>query len=75
MSRERARERRREAGSWLLVAWGVAIVPNVIEAFGAAPDGWAWTSLLVLLGAVFVVALVVFAARVVQELRAKRALS
>jgi hypothetical protein len=72
MGRERARERRREAGGWLLVAWGVAIVPNALEAFGVAPDGWAWTSLRVVLSAVFLVALVVFVATVVQELRAKR---
>jgi hypothetical protein len=72
MGRERARERRKDAGGRLLLAWGVAILPNALEAFDVAPEGWAWTALRVVLAAVFLVALVVFAVTVVQELRAKR---
>jgi hypothetical protein len=73
MDRERARERRREAGSLFLTVWGIAIVPNALEAFGVSPDGWAWTALRVILSAAFLVALVAFLVTVLDELRARRA--
>jgi hypothetical protein len=70
---EQARERRREAGGRLLTAWAVAIVPNALDAIGVAPDGWAWTSLRVILSVVFTVALLVFLVTVARELRARQA--
>ena len=73
MDRERARHRRREAGSLLLTVWGIAIVPNALESFGVAPDGWAWTALRVVLSVAWAIALIAFSVTVVQELRARRA--
>jgi hypothetical protein len=71
VKRERARERRREAGAVFLTVWGVAIFPNALEVFGIAPDGW--TALRVVLSVAWAVALIVFVVRIVQELRARRA--
>jgi hypothetical protein len=73
VKRERARERRREAGAVFLTVWGVAIFPNALEVFGIAPDGWGWTALRVVLSVAWAVALIVFVVRIVQELRARRA--
>jgi hypothetical protein len=73
MDRDRARERRRESGGWLLSAWAVAIIPNALDTFGFDPDGWAWTALRIALLALFTVALMVFLVRVAQELPARPA--
>lgn len=45
----------------LLLAWGLAIVPNTIEAFGG-PDGDWWQVFRIGLSTLFVLALVAFAA-------------
>jgi len=73
VSHEEARARRKEAGQWVGIAWGVAILPNALAAFGFEPDGWGWLALriglCVLLSVVFVVWLVLL----VRERRSARA--
>ena len=44
----------------LVLAWGLAIFPNTIEAFGG-PDGTWWQALRLGLSSLFVLALVAFA--------------
>jgi hypothetical protein len=45
---------------FLLLAWGLALVPNAIEPFGG-PEGTWWQVLRVGLSSLFVLALVAFA--------------
>jgi hypothetical protein len=49
------------SGDVVLYAWGLAIVPNTLEAF-ANPDGLWWEILRIGLSTVFVLVLVAFAA-------------
>jgi hypothetical protein len=52
-----ARARRRNWGEALAFAYFLAIVPNSLEAFGAAPDGWVWHGVRIALSLTFVIAL------------------
>ena len=72
---EEVRARRKAAGERLLVAWGVAIVPNTIAAFGVDLTGAWWYVVRFGLGAVWLAALVVWLAWLWRERHAKRALS
>ena len=54
-------ERTETLRGYLLLAWALAIVPNTIEAFGGPGGDW-WRAVRLGLSALFVLALVAFAA-------------
>jgi uncharacterized membrane protein YidH (DUF202 family) len=64
-------ERRKLAGERLMLAWGIAVIPNLLVAFGVEFSG-AWVAIRWVLSAIFVVALVAFLVALAQEWRAKR---
>ena len=61
-------ERTETLRGYLLVAWALAIAPNTIEAFGGINGDW-WRALRLGLSALFVLALVAFAASRVADHR------
>jgi hypothetical protein len=64
--------RRKHAGENLLAAWGLAIIPNLVDAFGVnLPDEWWWYVVRYGLSAVWLAALVVWLRWLWQEWRAK----
>jgi hypothetical protein len=64
---------RKRAGERLLAAWGVAIVPNTLEAFGVElPDEWWWYVIRYGLSAIWCLALVSWLAWVWRERNARR---
>jgi hypothetical protein len=66
--------RRKNAGENLLAAWGLAIIPNALAAFGVdLPDDWWWYVLRYGLSALWLAALVVWLKWVWLEWRAKHA--
>lgn len=69
MTREEARAKRRDAWEAFLGAWGVAIIPNLVEAFGVQLDGTGWIVLRSVLAAVWLVTLVLLIVAYVRELR------
>jgi hypothetical protein len=76
MSVEEARAGRKAAGERLLVAWGAAIVPNTLEAFGVSlPDAWWWYAIWGFLSAVWVVALLAWLMSLWCERQARHARS
>ena len=64
-------ERRKQAGERLMLAWGIAVIPNLLVAFGVEFSG-AWIAIRWVLSAIFVVALVVFLVALWREWRARR---
>ena len=73
MALHEIRARRKSAGENLLTAWGLAIIPNCLEAFGVGlPDEWWWYVIRFGLSALWLVALVVWLTWVWREWRAKR---
>ena len=73
MSLEEIHARRENAGENLLAAWGAAIVPNALVAFGVdLPDAWRWHVIRFGLSALWLVALVVWLGWLWRERRAKR---
>lgn len=49
-------------GDLLWLAFGLAVIPNTLAAFGVAPDGDWWGVVRFVLSTVFVIALLAFAA-------------
>ena len=68
---DEARAQRATAGERVLVAWGVAVVPNLLDAFGVEFDG-GWMVVRYALSAVFVVMLALWLAAVWRVHRARR---
>lgn len=54
-----------------MVAWGVAVIPNLLAAFGIEFDG-GWMVVRYVLSAVFLVALALWLSAVWRVLRARR---
>ena len=71
---ETARADRKKAGERLVVAWGVAIVPNTLAAFGVQIDG-GWAIVRFGLSAVFVLALLLWIGATWRLHRARRSAS
>jgi hypothetical protein len=70
---EDVRARRKAAGGRLLVAWGVAIVPNTLEAFGVRPpDAWWWYLIWGAASAFWLVALLAWLVALWRERQAAR---
>jgi hypothetical protein len=68
---DEARAERAKAGERLLLAWGAAIVPNVLVAFGVEFDG-GWMVIRYVLSALFLVMLALWLAAVWRVRRARR---
>ncbi len=67
------RAKRKAAGERLLVAWGIAIIPNTLDAFGVDfSDAWWWDVIRFGLSAVWLVALVAWLALLWRERQATR---
>ena len=75
MTRGQAREKRQKAGEGFLVIWGIAVIPNALDAFGVDVDGTGWDILRLALGALWLVALAVLIVAFVRERRTPRELS
>jgi protein-S-isoprenylcysteine O-methyltransferase Ste14 len=76
MSVEEARAGRKAAGERLLVAWGAAIVPNTLAAFGVSlPGAWWWYAIWISLSAVLLVALLAWLMSLWRERQARHAVS
>ena len=76
MTVEAAHARRKAAGERLLLAWGVAIVPNTLEVFGVnLPDAWWWYLIWFALSALWLVALLMWLAALWRERQARRVVS
>ena len=74
MKLDDVRARRRNAGGNLAAAWGLAIIPNALDAFGVNfPDTWWWYVLRYGLSAVWLAALVVWLKWLWLEWRSKQA--
>lgn len=74
MTLEEIRARRKNAGETLLVAWGAAVIPNTLEAFGTTlPDAWWWYVVRFGLSALWLAALVTWFVWLWRERQAKRA--
>ena len=69
MTRDEARARRKGRGEVLGAVWAIAILPNLLVAFGFNPDGWAWLALRITLSAAFLIALCVWLVALVRERR------
>ena len=72
MNREEARARRKELGELALGTWAVAIVPNLLDAFGFEPEGWGWLALRIVLSTLFFAALCAWLIALVREWRVAR---
>jgi len=66
------RHDRKVAGERLLIAWGVAIIPNTLDAYGVDLDG-GWLILRIVLSVAFTVALVAWIVAMWRERKARRA--
>jgi hypothetical protein len=63
------RERRQQAWERLVLAWSIAVIPNLLVAFGVDFTG-AWAAIRWILSAIFVVALGSFLVALWRERRA-----
>jgi hypothetical protein len=76
MSLEETRASRRNAGENLLAAWGLAIIPNMLDAFGVnLPDEWWWYVIRFGLSALWLAALIAWLKWLWRERQAKRAVN
>ena len=76
MTLDETRARRKDAGEHLLVAWGAAVIPNTLDAFGMnLPDAWWWYLVRFALSALWLAALVAWFIWLWRERQAKRAVN
>jgi hypothetical protein len=59
-------------GDLLWIAFGLAVVPNTLDAFGAAPEGDWWTAVRAVLSTVFTIVLIAYLAARLRGRRRRR---
>ncbi len=70
MTKGEAKRRRRAVGETFLIIWGVALVPNTLDAFGFDPGALWWDAIRYALGAICFLALLVLIWAWIRERRA-----